>query len=174
MKAVISLYQDPEKAKRAVEKLRRIGFGEHNLSLLTRAEVSKVSKLIVTKPEASAATGSLTGLGVGSLLGLLGGVTVVPISGAEISMFVSGLMGTMGGGAIGAYLGGLYGERASTNIEYELKEKLANEHDAILVVVHPENEARQTEAINILEETEGEHVDVYELNEEEFEELNGE
>ncbi len=170
MKAILGLYKNDENAQKAVERLRDAGFGENDLSMLTHATAGKVGELLVMEPERSAATGSLIGLGVGSALGLLGGVTIIPISGTEISLLVSGLMGTAGGGAIGTYLGALYGERSSTNPEYEFKEKLANE-DAFLLIAHSDDEFSQSLAIDIMKETEGEHVGVYEVDVQEFEQL---
>jgi hypothetical protein len=170
IRAVLGLYQNLEHVETTVERLKKEGFYEKNLILLKRTSASKVGELLITKPEKSAALGSLIGLGVGSILGLLAGLTIIPLAGVDISLLVTGITGTIGGAAMGTYLGGLYGERASTYHEYEFKEKLAND-DALLLIAHPNDKNRQKIAVDIMKETKGEYVGVFKLDEEEFNQL---
>lgn len=166
MNAVTGLYENRGKAQKAIEQLKGLGIQDENLYILSQQEAGKVSGLIDAHSESGAIKGVFVGALIGGTIGLIMGLTVIPITFTEISLLISGLVATLGGMAVGSFLGALYGARMAHNPKLQYKQQLAN-HEAVLLIAKtaPQHE---TEALQILKDTEGEYVDVHELDMEQF------
>lgn len=124
MHIVIGLFDEIEKGRVAVERLQALGLTEQHMLMLTQQDASHADELLETEPETAAGQGALIGTAIGGILGLLGGVTVIPLVGLG-SILASGLMGATSGVTIGSYLGAIYGTRAETYEGDSIKDTLA-------------------------------------------------
>lgn len=169
MKAITGLFENRTEAQKAIELLKAKGLAVQNFFILSPQEAGKVSGLINTHSETSAFKGVFIGAATGGVIGLVLGLTIVPITFTEVSLMISGLVAALGGMAIGSFLGALYGSRIASNPKLQYKQQLAGREAVLLVAqTSPENEAQ---ALQMLEEINGDYVDVHEVDTEEFNKL---
>ena len=111
--AVVGVFADRQSAQSAVNELRRVGFREDQIGVLSRGEHDTVVQTdgSGSKWAEGAAAGAATGAGVGALwaLGLAAGV--LPAIGPVIAggILASVLAGAAGGAAAGGLIGALIG-----------------------------------------------------------------
>jgi outer membrane lipoprotein SlyB len=101
----------------------------------------------------------------GGSIGALGKVAASTIPGFE-SMFVSGLMATAVGSIMGGFLGSLYSVRAESQTEIDIHEAL--ESGQILVVVQADENRAET-AVLLLEQNNGQNVEIHTIPPEQIE-----
>lgn len=160
MKAVIGTFDEKAGIKTAVSNLQAAGFTKEEVALVTSYDAEEVRDVLDEEPEHAAASGALVGGGIGSILGLLGGIVVLPIPGAG-PLLASGIIASTSTGLLGAYLGSIYATRAVDEPEHELKEALSK--DEVLLVVRI-NEGNEEEARAILSQSGANHLMTHEVD----------
>lgn len=124
---VVGVFEDQSAAQKAVAELRRAGFGEHDIGVVTRERQHTASRDMAETDDASlkagagAATGAITGAGIGALWALgivtIGLPAVGPvIAGGILASVLASAAGTaVAGGILGALIGlGIPEEHAKT------------------------------------------------------------
>src|SRR5689334_10795108 len=124
---VVGVFQDQSAAQRAVAELRRMGFREDQIGVVTREAQSSAAREDVEAGDATsnvgtgAATGAIAGAGVGALWALgivtIGLPAVGPIiAGGILASVLASAAGTaVAGGIVGALIGlGVPEEQAQT------------------------------------------------------------
>lgn len=142
----IGIFEEHRHAHETVSALRAAGVDEAAITLLTSAESDHIKALVADEPEESALTGALLGTGIGSTLGLLGAIALLPIPGVGLTV-ASGAVAVLSGSAIGSYLGALYGTRAETEPMLEIKNEISADSIIAIVTSADANQAQQAEQI---------------------------
>lgn len=152
MNTVLALFE-PEAIRPALETLSANGFGSDELAVVSLP--GHIPDYLMGEAQSAAGEGMAVGAATGGLMGILGTLAASTIPGLELTV-VSGLLGTAAGGAVGAYLGGLYTMRAETQDEIDLKDAL--DAGEVLLLVHT-TEARAERAAELLAAAGGRHVE---------------
>lgn len=139
MKILIGIFEQEQEIETVVNRLLETEFDQNDLALMTHYQAEEVRDVIGEEPTKTAITGTLIGSGIGSTLGLLGSIALLPIPGAG-PFLVSGLLTTASSGVLGGYLGSIYAVRAEEQAELELKEALGEDKILLLVQVTSTNE----------------------------------
>lgn len=134
----VGVFDNYRPAQDVVAVLHSAGVTDAAITLLASAEAGEIANIIKTKPEKSAMEGALLGTGIGSALGALGTVALVTIPGLGV-VVASGVIAILSGGAIGGYLGALYGTRAETDDVISIKNEISA--DDIIIVVQADDQA---------------------------------
>lgn len=154
MRIVAGIYK-PEEVTAAIKHLTNSGIPREELSIISSA--AEIPIYLEGEAEKSAVSGALLGAVSGGTLGALGSVAVANIPGFE-TLLVSGVMATALSGVVGAYLGSLYSVRADTQEQIDVHEELAAGRVLLLI----KTDAEQADAAKeLLEETHGEHLEIY-------------
>jgi hypothetical protein len=130
---VVAVYKDTLKAKAAIDKLIASGFPQKNVSLVTATlknepvEVKRALEL-GDNSEKDAAIGA----GIGGVIGLLGGGTVVTLAGTGV--FIAGPLGLAAGAVVGGLIGAIRGWSVHTDHIPKYEQKLKAGH--VLVLAH--------------------------------------
>jgi hypothetical protein len=169
MKAVIGVFDEKDKIKTAVTRLKEAGFAESDLGLITGYQVEEVDDLLDQEPEETAVTGAVIGSGIGGVLGLLGGITVLTVPGVG-PMLASGLLATATGSVVGGYLGSLYASRKEDQPEHELKKALSERKLILFARVQDMNEES---ARTIMQQSGGNYLETHKVSPEATVELSG-
>jgi hypothetical protein len=127
----ISIFEKHHQIDSVIDALHDIGVTNDAITLLTSAESDAIAGLVDAEPEKGALQGALAGSGIGGTLGALGTVALVTIPGLG-AVIASGVIATLSGGAIGGYLGALYGTRAETNDVIGIKNAVSAD-DIVLI-----------------------------------------
>lgn len=159
MKIVTGLFHDQQKVQPVLDALQEAGFGQDRLSLITAVNAEDMPDL-EEEPEKTAVEGAAVGGTLGSLLGLLGTILIIPLPGLG-PVIASGLIGTAAGGTLGGFLGSLFNVRAASESELDIKEELAD--GAVLMIVHTDGVAPKTTATTILNEGGAKHVESHDV-----------
>jgi len=167
MKAVIGIFEEKDKIKTAVARLREAGFTESDLALITRHQVEEVDDVLDEEPEETAVTGALVGSGIGGVLGLLGGIAVVTVPGIG-PLLASGLMASATGSVLGGYLGSMHASRREDEPEHELRKALGERKVILFVHVQDINEESTR---TILRRSGGDFLETHEVSPEAIAEL---
>ena len=167
MKAVIGIFEEKDKIKTAVARLKEAGFPESDLALITRHQVEEVHDVLDQEPEETAVRGAVVGSSIGGVLGLLGGITVVTVPGVG-PMLASGLLATATGSVLGGYLGSMHASRTEDQPEHELKKALGERKVILLVRVQDMNEES---ARTIMQQSGGNYLETHEISPEGITEL---
>ena len=167
MKAVIGVFDEKDKIKTAVTRLKQAGFAENDMTLITRYQVEEVDDVLDEEPEETAVTGALVGSGIGGVLGLLGGISVVTVPGVG-PMLASGLLATAIGSVLGGYLGSMHASRREDEPEHELRKALGERKLILFVRVQDTNEES---ARTILRQSGGDFLETHEISPEAISEL---
>lgn len=135
MLVIFAAFEEQQTAQQAVDRLKSAGIAEAAISLAATAHSELVQDLMNESPVKETGQGAAIGAAIGSLLGLAGGIGMFTIAGpAEAT--ASGVMTTAIGGALGTYLGGIYGNRATSADELNVKEALLQGKLLVIVTVN--------------------------------------
>ncbi|MCA9971477.1 MAG: hypothetical protein KC425_14730 [Anaerolineales bacterium] len=149
-----------DEVSEVTEALEAAGFSAADLSFFTATQTDEAVDLLRQEPEQTAVQGALLGGALGSVMGLLGSIAVIPIPGVG-PVLASGIMATATGGAVGTFLGSIYSVRAESRPVLRLKEALAEGQVLVAVHVTEDNAAR---AEQVLRDADGEIVNIYEVH----------
>lgn len=169
MKIITGVFQ-PEDTILIIRRLINHGFRYEDLSMMSA--ISNLPKYLEeVESEDAAITGAAAGAVAGSSVGALSSWAVSTIPGLE-SVFVTGfLMATAIGRVVGGYLGSLYSVRADDQPKIDIHDELAA--GKILVVVKISGKVDAETAVDVMEQSNGEHVNAHIIPHEEVE-ANGE
>jgi hypothetical protein len=109
---LVGVFEDYKAAERAVDELRRAGFGQDQIGVIVRqvtVHERAVDEPVVegnTEPETGAAVGAVTG---GILGSLLGAAVALALPGVGTAVATGILAGVLGGATVGITGGGLVG-----------------------------------------------------------------
>lgn len=159
MRVVFSGFKEQEAAQQVIEQLRGLGVPSEDLSLVTSAKSKLVQDLLNEPAEGETGQGMLIGGAIGTLLGMLGGATMFTIAGFGEAL-AGGLLATVIGGTIGTYLGGIYGNRAASEDELNVKEALM-QGDLLVIVGLDGND--QEAIVDTIEQGGAEFVAIHEM-----------
>ena len=160
MKAIIGVYEQKDEIKTAVTRLKEAGFGENDLALITSHQAEKVRDVLGEEPEKTALSGALVGSGIGGVLGLLGGLALVPVPGIGF-ITAYGVLGTISGSTLGGYLGSIYATRFEEEPEHELKKALSTSKLLLLVRV---NDANEETTRTIMQQSGGSYLETHDID----------
>jgi hypothetical protein len=150
MSRVTAVFEDHERADRAIAELRRRGVSDNHLSIVAR-RVAEVE--VGRRPEAKAgeriAKGAITGVGVGTLFGLA--AVLIPGVGPFIATgpLAAALGATGGAAAAGAIVGGASGALAGVMARADFSEDEAAfygplvERGDVLITVETDDVSRE-------------------------------
>ena len=106
---VVAVYPDIAAAQRAVDQLDQSAFPRESVSLVTNSlanEEHQVRKALESGDESE--KDALIGAGIGGLLGILSGSTVLSVASIGV-IVVAGPLVALTGAVVGAFLGGIAG-----------------------------------------------------------------
>lgn len=159
MKIVTGLFAQND-IMTAVHRLKENGFNDENISLMSAA--SQMPDYLEGEPEEAAATGAAAGAVTGSGLGALGTWVASTIPGFD-AILATGLMTMAVGGVVGGYLGSLYSVRAESDTKINIHEELEAGKVLLLVKVDRNVQDREKMAVNLMEESNGNHVESHDI-----------
>lgn len=105
---VVAVYENTQQAKAAIDRLIASGFAQQYISLVTKSlqnETAAVKRALELGDQAE--KDAAIGAGIGSIIGLLGGATVVSMAG--MGVVVAGPLGAMAGAVVGGIIGAIRG-----------------------------------------------------------------
>lgn len=141
--AVYCLAQNQSQAENIVDGLKAAGFQNTEISVLfpDKSGTRDFAHEQNTKLPEGAATGGVTGMGVGAILGWLTGIGSLAIPGVGPFIAAGPIMAALGGAAIGGAAGGVVGGLVGMGIpEYEAKLYDGKIRDGnILISVHTDD-----------------------------------
>jgi hypothetical protein len=144
------------RADAVVGKLRSVGFSDNDISVLVpdKGSTRDFAHKKETKMPEGATVGVSTGGVVGGTVGLLSGIGALAIPGLGPFIAAGSIMAALGGGAIGAGVGGLTGALVGLGIpEYEAKRYEGKvKEGGILISVHSESNDESSRAKNIFKD----------------------
>lgn len=110
-KYVIGYYDTEQEAVHAIEKLKRAGYRDEDISVISKnqQDVDHITEETDTKAPEGAATGAATGGVLGGLGGVLAGLGTLAIPGIGPVIAAGPIVAGLTGAAAGAGLGGLAG-----------------------------------------------------------------
>ena len=162
-KAVFCIVNDRSRATEVVKMLRDGGFSNTDISLLMpdKANTPDVTpEHGAETPEDGAASGARTGSMLGAGIGLVLGLGSLAIPGVGPFIAAGPILAALGGGAVGAALGGTAGAIGNLGVpETEAKRyesRLAGGN--VLVCVHSEDSAETARARDIFERAGAEDI----------------
>ncbi len=159
MRAIFAGFKEERTAQQVIEHLAAEGVPQEDLSLVTSAKSPLVQDLLNEPAEEETGQGMLIGGAIGTLLGMLGGATMFTITGFGEAL-AGGLLSTVIGGTIGTYLGGIYGNRAATEDELNVKEALMQGDLLVIVKLNGHNEES---IVDIIEQNGAEFVAIHQM-----------
>jgi hypothetical protein len=149
---VVGVFEDRDQAERAVGALRRLGFDDSQIGMVTQDQATPAQFFTLhakdTKWEAGAATGALTGGAAGSLLGVAVAANIIPGVGPMIAGGV--LAGILASAATGAAGGMLIGALIGLGIPEEEAGFYDNEFRTGRTLVTVRANGRYAEVVNLL------------------------
>lgn len=163
MQIMTALFPNHDKAADAIAALIENGIDKDAMTLISAADEqsAQIRELINEAPQKTAVSGAAAGGVTGSLLGLLGGIFLMPLPGVG-PVLASGMITSAAGGVLGGYLGSLYALRAESQSEIDIKEALTA--GKLLLAVNIENDNSKVIAQS-LKEAGGEHIEQHDTNE---------
>jgi outer membrane lipoprotein SlyB len=148
--SVVAIYENTSQAKLAIDKLVASGFPSSSISLVTKSltnEPAVVKKTLEfgDDTEKDAAIGA----GIGGVIGLLGGATVVSMAG--MGVVIAGPLGAMTGVVVGGLIGAIRGWSVHKDHipKYEAKVKSGQ----VLVIAHHADPLKVVGAEKVLQGT---------------------
>ena len=109
---VVGVFQDPAKARLAIDELKKAGYSDDEIGFLTRASANESGDEVMS----SATTGALEGGVIGSVLGAAAAL-LIPGFGPAIAGGI--LLATFGAAGIGALTGSIIGTLMSIGVPEE-------------------------------------------------------
>jgi uncharacterized membrane protein len=155
--AVFGIYHNANQAERVVERLRKEGFSNDDISVLLQD--NQGSKDFAheknTKAPEGTTTGVTTGGVIGGTLGLLAGIGALAIPGVGPFIAAGPIMGALAGLGVGGAVGGLIGALVGMGIpEYEAKRYEGHiKEGGVLLSVHCDTSDQITRAKDLLKHT---------------------
>lgn len=131
-KVLSGIFASRDDIEGAVADLYSAGIKEEDLLVATENKAQEVTDAIETEPESAAVKGAGIGALGGTALGAIAGLSMAVVPGFG-ALLAAGLIGSASGLTLGSYLGAIYGSRFATQIEYDLKDELANGAYLLLV-----------------------------------------
>jgi hypothetical protein len=146
---VVGVFEDHAAAERAVEALRRAGFGQEQIGVVVRHGDAQAAPRVEadTEPETGAAVGAVTGGVLGSLLGVAVALT---LPGVGAAMAAGILAGILGGATLGITGGGLVGALIGLGLSEEEARHYEREFHAGRTLVTVQADGRHADAAAIL------------------------
>lgn len=149
---MLGLYSDVEEAATAVAQLQdkphTLDITPEDLAVLSHTDVDDVRDVLDMDLQSTTTRGAAVGATLGTIIGALGGLAIVPVIGFG-SLLATGLLGAASGTFAGGYYGAIYGSRLVSQEEYDIKETLAD--GGILVIVDvDQDETKQEQVKRIL------------------------
>jgi hypothetical protein len=160
--AAFAIFPTRMAAESAVDQLTTAGFSNDDVSVLMSDKQG--SKDFATEKNTKAPEGTVTGVGVGGVvggtLGLLAGIGALAIPGVGPLIAAGPIMASLAGLGIGGAVGGLVGALVGMGIpEYEAKRYEGRINDGgILLSVHCDSSEEVSRAKDILKAAGGEDV----------------
>jgi len=155
---VVAVYKNTADASVAVDKLIASGFPKTNISLVTTSlknepAVVKRALELGDNSEKDAAIGA----GIGGVIGLLGGATVVSMAGAGV--VIAGPLGALTGVVVGGLIGAIRGWSVHSDHipKYEQKIKAGQ----VLVIAHSGDPSQVAAAEKTLHATRPAEIHLY-------------
>ncbi|HTQ38917.1 MAG TPA: general stress protein [Pirellulales bacterium] len=130
---VVAVYEKADQAKTAIEKLIASGFPKTNISLVTATlsqEPAAVKRALELGDEAH--KDALIGGGIGGVIGLLGGATVISLAGT--GAIIAGPLGALTGVVVGGLIGAIRGWSVHKDHIPMYEKKIKSGH--VLVIAH--------------------------------------
>ena len=155
---VVAVYSDTLKAKAAIDKLIGSGFPQSNISLVTAtlkdepAEVRRALEL-GDNAEKDAAIGA----GIGGVIGLIGGGTVVTLAGTGV--VIAGPLGALTGVVVGGLIGAIRGWSVHTDHIPKYEQKI--KQGKVLVIAHGSDPQPVAAAEKTLHATRPDEIHLY-------------
>jgi hypothetical protein len=130
---VVAVYENAAQAKGAIDKLIASGFPQKNISLVTaslKSEPAEVKRALELGDEAQ--KDGVIGAGIGGIIGLLGGATVVSLAGSGV--VIAGPLGALTGIVVGGLIGAIRGWGVHKDHIPMYEAKIKSGH--VLVIAH--------------------------------------
>lgn len=160
--AAFGIFADRTLVEGAVDRLRRDGFRNTDISVLfpENAGTKDFAHKKGTKAPEGATAGAGTGVVLGGALGWLAGIGTLAIPGLGPFIAAGPIMAALAGAGVGGAVGGIVGALVGMGIpEYEAKRYEGRiRSGGILLSVHCDNSEWTKKAKEILEESGGEDV----------------
>jgi hypothetical protein len=150
---LIGVFQNQAEAVKALERLRKAGFCESQISLVARGEVPDVPEAVQVTPQRTAGDAAIAGAVLGSGVGAAAGVLAASlIPGLTVILARGILTAVLGGAALGAAVGTFAGPFIAMGLTEQDAQLYARhvEEGRTVVLVHPGD--RETDARTILED----------------------
>ena len=149
--AVVGVFEDRAPAERAIEDLRRAGFRDDQIGIVTPSGEVAAGGPAGSPPETDTGGGAATGAVTGGVLGgILGAAASLLIPGLGPVLAGGILAATLGGAAIGAAAGGLLGALTGMGIPEEEARYYEREFRSGRTIVTVQANGRYQEARDIL------------------------
>jgi hypothetical protein len=160
--AVYGIYRNQMQVEEAVDRLRREGFRNTDISVLfpENQGTKDFAHQKNTKAPEGAATGAGTGIVLGGALGWLAGIGALAIPGLGPFIAAGPIMGLLAGAGAGGTVGGILGALVGMGIpEYEAKRYEGRiKEGGILMSVHCDSSDWVKYAKELLKETGAEDI----------------
>jgi outer membrane lipoprotein SlyB len=147
---VVAVYDDVAGAKAAIGELIADGFAKEHISLVTgslKGEPAAVRRALELGDETE--KDAAIGAGIGGLVGLLGGATVVSMAGAGV--VIAGPLGALTGAVVGGVVGAIRGWSVHKDHIPKYEEKVHS--GQVLVIVHHTDPLKIANAEKVLQAT---------------------
>jgi hypothetical protein len=152
---VIAVFTAAEDARRAIEDLKRRGWTDANVSLITRGEESELDATGPLDQGDRMEKGAALGAAAGATLGLLAGSALLIIPGIGPVVFA----GAMASGITGGLVGGIVGAMSSWGVkEDHIREYEMDLRQGRTLVVATGDPERLAEAQSILDDSMADRV----------------
>lgn len=162
IRVFVVAFENGDSAEQGMQALSELNLSEDQMMLIASSDDPALREALPEAPAESAAQGALVGTAVGGVLGLLGSISLVPITGLG-SLFASGLVGSVSGVTIGSYLGAIYNARFASEIELKAKDILAD--GGVLLLVDEKDLPQESHEIEKLMKDQGALLaEVYEID----------
>lgn len=152
IRVFVVAFENADSAEQGMQALSELNLSKDQMMLIASSDDPALREALPEAPAEAAAQGALVGTAVGGVLGLLGGISLVSITGLG-SLFASGLVSSVSGVTIGSYLGAIYNARFASEIELKAKDILAD--GGILLLVDEQDLPQETHELEQLMETQG-------------------
>lgn len=158
-KTIIAYYNSREDAESSVSRLREKGFGDNEISILSREDgESSSSDSEMSFQDQNLTDGTVTGGAIGGLAGLAMGAGALLIPGLGPIIAAGPLAGVLTGALTGGVAGGLidFGipEESSRKFEGHLQS------GKVLAIIKTEDK-KAMEAVRIMDETGGKDIEMH-------------
>jgi hypothetical protein len=155
---VVAVYQNTMQAKAALDKLLASGFPQSNVSLVTatlKNEPAAVKRALELGDDAE--KDAAIGAGIGGVIGLIGGGTVVSLAGTGV--VIAGPLGALTGVVLGGLIGAIRGWSVHSDHIPKYEEKI--KQGKVLVIAHGSDPRKIAAAEKTLHTTNPSEIHLY-------------